>query len=407
MERLEYMQGGAMGIALLRADIHSVHPVLPGDAVCSLYPKCHGTFSVKCEPSSGVRSGSFAGEGNSFRFTDFIHPTSPVFVRRMECFDTVSFGISAPADVRRRLFERKEEYSLLLASAFGSVSITLRGKARFMPDRTIRFGTGKSEMIICSLTGDRLAGLPGVPPAWDEIYETVLADADPRIKTPELRDLVNRTCRGGVLHDFAGCEYITEEQYTAVRALSTAGLYARARELIRFMGRTYGDLGFLPISYGQAVHPDPFPEIRGAYLALSLKAYHDATGDVGFIREILPAAAKALCDAVPLIKGGHLPHLGDEGVTGRELYSPSPKSEELFLNGAKAAIDLSEGTKMRIGGLARLKSALRELREMSQPAEIQRIPLRALHTFCEECESEGICYLGKGGRYLCPECYIK
>lgn len=392
-----------MGIALLRADIHSAHPVIPGDAVCSLYAKCHGTFSVKCEPSSGVRRGSFAGEGNSFRFTDFIHPTSPVFVRRMECFEGVSFGISAPTDVRRRLFDKRKEHSLLLASASGNICITLRGKASFSPDGSIVFGTGKSEMIICSLKGDKTAGLPGGPPASDEIYEAVMANADPRIRTRELRDIVNRTC-GGVLRDFAGCEYVTEEQYTAVCELSSAGLYDRARGVIRFMRKTYDDLGFLPIRYGQSVHSDPFPAIRGAYLALALKAYYDVSRDIGFAREILPAAAKATCDAVPLIKGGHLPHLGDNGVTGKELYTPSVKSEELFAGGAKAVTDLSEDIKIRISGLARLKGALRA---MSEPADIQRMPLRSLHTFCEECEAEGICYLGKGGRYLCPECYIK
>ena len=392
-----------MGIALLRADIHSVHPVIPGDAVCSLYAKCHGTFSVKCEYSGGVRRGSFTAEDNSFRFTDFIHPTSPVFVRRMDCFDRVSFGISAPSDVRRRLFEKREEYSLLLSSVTGNICITLRGKAGFSPDGSIVFGTGKSEMVICSLTGDKTAGFPGAPPASEEIYETVMASADPRIKTRVIRDIVNRT-RGGVLHDFAGCEYVTEEQYTAVCELCRAGLYHKAREIIRFMVKTYNDLGFLPVSCGRVIRPDPFPAVRGAYLALAIKAYHDAVRDRVFLREILPAAVKALCDAVPLIKGGHLPHLGDEGVTGKALYTPSAKSEELFVSGAKAVTDLSEDAKLRINGLARLKGALKA---MGSPSDAQRTPLRSLHTLCEECEREGVCYLGKGGRYLCPECYIK
>ncbi len=404
MGSIEYMQGGPLGIALFKADIHSVHPVMPGDAICSVFAKCHGTLSVKCEPQSGVRRGSFAGEGNRFRFTDFIHPASPVFVREMECFDRVSFGISTPFDVRRRLFRRKEEYSMLLASSAGNVCITLRGKAAFSPDGCIVFTTGKSEMIICSLTGEKTVGFPGMPPEGNDIYEQVLASADPRIKSAQLRDIVNRICNGGVLHSFADCSYDTEEQYLAACKLARASLYERAREIIRFMIKTYDTFGFLPISHGQSVHTDPFPEIRGAYPALAMKEYYAVTRDRSFVREVLPTAAKALCDAIPLIKGGHLPHMGDEGVTGKALYDPSPKSQELFALAAKGVIALSEEGKIRISGIARLRNALRD---MDEPTDTQRLPLRAIRTICEECEKESVCYLGKGGRYLCPECYIK
>ena len=395
------MQGGPLGVALLQADILSVHPVMPGDAVCSLYAKCRGTYSIKTEPSSGVRTGAFISENNEFRFTDFAHPVSPLFVRRMECFDNVSFGISTPPDARRRLFSHRDDASMLLSSPAGDICITLRGKACFTPDWCIRFGTGKSEMIICSLTGDKRAGFPGVPPEADGIYEEIMENADPRITTVTLRDTVNRICRGGVLHSFAEGTYHTEEQYQAVKALCAARLFVKAKGIINFMLGIYRTHGHLPMIHGERSVYDPFPAIRNSYLALALKEYYDRSGDDRYIKSTLYEVSTALTYILDCVKGGHLPHLGDEGVYGKDLLLPSKKSEALFAEAAEAVEEMSRELKVRTVSLRRAKSSVRE------DSVSQRRPTRALRTVCEECGRDGVCYLGRYGRYLCPSCYIQ
>lgn len=404
MGAVEYMQGGALGISLYESDIHSVHPRMPGDAICSLYAKCHGTLSFKTDPVTGVRNGSFMGEDNNFRFTDFIHPTSPVFVRRVDCFDKVSFGISTPMDVSRRVFQHKEDYSMLLSSVAGNIYITLRGKAAFTPDGCISFGTGRSEMIICSLTGDDYAGFPGMPPETSEVYEAVMASSDARIKTVGVRDIVNRITGGGVLHSFADCNYHTIEQCEAVEILCGVGLTHYAKGLIESMLRVYNDLGYLPMIYGERAMIDPFPAIRTIYLAKAVAYYYHTTLDNRFVRSVLPAIAAGMHRICAYAKNGYLPHLGDEGVTGKDLFTPSEKNKELFIHTAEAVLDMSERLGVRISCGSALRSAIANLEkgDMHPPR-----PSRSLTTLCEGCGEHHICYLSKGGAYLCPRCCAK
>lgn len=386
-----------MGLSLLGADIHSVHPALPGEALCSLYLKAQGRLSLMLEPASGVRQGSLTGEDCTLRFTDVMHRDIPVFARQIECFDTVYFGLSVPPDVTKRYFSKGGHPSLLISSESGDVCITLRGGS--FCQEGIRFTSGKSEMLITALNGNVKAGLPGEPPSFRKLYEATERDADLRISTPELRDTVNRICKGGVLHSFVHGSYHTEEQYREVKALCAARLFVRAKGIIDFMLGIYRANGSLPMIYGERPVYDPFPAIRASYLALALKEYYDRSGDGRYVKSTLYEVSAALTYILDLINDSHLPHLGDEGVYGKDLLLPSAKSEELARRAIEAVKQMSEETKTRICSKIDLDNTPQN--------KARKRPPRALRTLCERCGKESICYHGKGGDYLCAECYIE
>lgn len=386
-----------MGVALFGADILSVHAALPGEALCSLYLKAQGKLSLGLEPASGVRRGSLVSEDCTLRFTDVMHRDIPVFARQIECFDTVYFGLSVPPDVTKRYFKKGGNPSLLISSRAGHICITLRGGA-FLQEG-IRFASGKSEIYVTALTGNAKAGLPGVPPAFRKLYEETERDADLRISTPELRDIVNRICGGGVLRSFAEGSYHTEEQYQAVKALCEARLFTRAKGIINFMLGIYRTCGQLPMIYGERPVYDPFPAIRASYLALALKEYYDRSGDRRYIKSTLYEVSAALTYILDCVNGSRLPHLGNEGVYGKDLLLPSSKSEELTERALEAVKQMSEETRTRICCKVSLNDAPK--------SKTRKRPPRALRTLCERCGKEGVCYLGKDGDYLCPECYIE
>lgn len=415
--------------ALSGVSIDSVFAPFPGVGMCALFPEYAQGRTVKTEYSGGVRRCTVSGT-EQMRTEDIIDPAEPVLVRRVESYDRITFRlVTAPAVICGSVYG--DGFSQIVMSASGAfLTLTVRGNAIIDGTGGIIIRPGKSEMVLCGGRSEKDAVRAFAPPTYDEVYERAMAAYESAAEVPEVREAMALQCAfGGVLHSAASAEFISDEQYGAVKLFCRTGLHARARAVIDGMVRVCGKNGYLPFSWdadGTAVRTGAFPgAVCSAYPVLSLYEYHKHTARNSYIKKHLPLAGKLLADAAKLIKGGHLPFngSGEPTVAGRDVLCGSRRSDEMFV----AAVDAFSLLSSLTGSCVRERRALErrahqvraalsdyEAGRVSTDVRLHRCAMpRAMMTYCEGCSAIGraffeqACLKDKHGRYLCPLCYAR
>lgn len=426
---VEHIGNGRMLVALSGVSIDSVFAPFPGVGMCALFPEYARGRRVKTEYSGGVRRCTVSGT-EQMRTEDIIDPAEPVLVRRVESYDRITFKlVTAPSLTSESVYG--EGYSQIVMSARETfITLTVRGNAVIDGTDGIIIRPGKSEMVICGGQSEKDAVRAFAPPAYEQVYERAMAARESAADIPEVREATALQCGNGcVLHSAASAEFISEEQYGAVKLFCASGLHARARSVIDGMMSVCDKNGYLPFSWdadGNALRTGAFPgAVCSTYPVLCLYEYHKHTARNSYIKKHLPLAGRFLAQGAKLVKGGHLPFNGCEepAVAGRDVLCGSRRSDEMFT----AAVDAFS----LLGTLT--GSCVRERRALERSAHAVRAALSdygdggvstqerlrrcvmpgAMVTYCEDCLAHGrtfyqqTCLKGAGGRYLCPICYAR
>ena len=264
-------------------------------------------------------------------------------------------------------------------------------------------------------------------------YADILDSVPILIKTQQSEE-------GGVLAGYPYHMAYVRDQYGVFRCLLKLGYYNEAKKIIAFYYDIWLKAGCIhnaqPMGWPAPfhVHENDDVEITG-YLILQSFDYLAATGDVDFIRQIIPMLQWAFDAEKKHVVKGMLPFNGDEtyvagGVLPRVcLNDGSAEATMLFIAGGEKLMDWMDKNKMcDAEELRRNRSVLTDARNRyhdnffrdghfitNNPERKDGMELPAFrHGVCEGCLAaggSGPFFFGwteknENGRYLCPSCIV-
>lgn len=398
VDALHFVGNGSIAVACEGADIVQFFAPcysLPGIMTLRLHESDLMAQSFRLRESAGYITRIMDGENVIGEMTDYTHPTSPVFIRRMTLTRPLTFAFESPFPTTNtdriyggravsRLFEIPEGTVIFSKSKTDKETFCqmLLSPNCSETEGSITFPEGESRLILvggdygehgtesfanCMNLSETVLGTDldriyvDFQEHWQKVFRSIHVNRDALALIPNADELIEAvtvalmtqtSSQGGVI---AGAFYhlaYGRDMYGVFRGYMALGLYESARRMVEYMCGIYRQKGYMPNASGMGMscshrHENDNVEQTGYYL-LELLEYISATDDVEFLRERMDYAEFLLNAQEKQLVSGMIPFNGDETYIAGGLFPRSGidhgsmEATALYIGAATRFLDICE-----------------------------------------------------------------